>query len=220
MTNKKKTFRSLLIVCLVCAPLTLNAFRPNFVNPKWRTNNSSLTSTNNDENQENFAGTKNPLRLAVLKLGLTELRYTSPLNYEKRNGNYRCANCDTLLFTSNGKYDSGSGWPSFWKSAQENSIAYNKEWDGKYSFECLYTIQLLTLLERVSLGRLEVKCKNCDGHLGHAFPDGPRRMDVEESELEDIPKDDWKTSNENNVYSRLPRYCVNGASLRFYEDSD
>ena len=203
MSNSMTSLSLFIFVCLICAPSDTNAFRSILQNTKWNTSNLSLTSTKNDddnindqESKDSITGTKNPLRLAVLKFGLTELRYTSPLNYEKREGSYKCASCNSVLFTSNGKYDSGSGWPSFWKSAKENSIAYKKEWDG----------------------RMEVKCKKCDGHLGHAFPDGPRRMDVQETDLEDIPKDDWKTSNESNAYSRLPRYCVNGASLRFFEE--
>lgn len=90
-------------------------------------------------------GTINPLRLAVLKLGLTELRYTSPLNYEKRNGLYNCANCGSTLFDSKGKYDSGSGWPSYWKTFSERRVQYKREWDG----------------------RIEVSCQRCKSHLGH-----------------------------------------------------
>ena len=92
-----------------------------------------------DEDNTKVIGTFNPLRLAVLKLGLTELKYTSPLNYENRVGEYDCANCGTTLFDSNGKYDSGSGWPSFWKTSNEDRVDYSREWDG----------------------RTEVRCKNC-----------------------------------------------------------
>lgn len=159
---------------------------------------SHLTSCSaaKDENSNENAkaeGTWNPLRLAVLKLKFTELKYTSPLNYEKRPGTYSCANCGNTLFESEGKYDPGSGWPSFWKTASENRVAYKQEWDG----------------------RIEVQCKNCKGHLGHAFPDGPTRAERTKEELSSIPEDDLKTSSEDNIYTRLPRYCVNGASLKF-----
>ncbi len=154
---------------------------------------SSTESESEPEEQEQKVGTWNPLRNAVLKLKFTELKYTSPLNYEKRPGTYTCASCNAELFSSVGKYDSGSGWPSFWKTAGENRIRYKKEWDG----------------------RVEVQCANCRGHLGHVFPDGPMRMDLPEGELATIPGDDLKTSTESNQYTRLPRYCVNGASLRF-----
>lgn len=140
-------------------------------------------------------GTYNPLRLAVMKLGFTELKYTSPLNYEKRSGTYNCANCGSTLFDSEGKYDSGSGWPSFWKTASENRVGYKQEWDG----------------------RVEVRCKSCESHLGHVFPDGPERTTIPENLLNEIPKDDLQTGNTRNKYNRLPRFCVNGASLKFEE---
>lgn len=159
--------------------------------------NDTDTSTTRTRTRTNKkTGTFNPLRLAVLKLGMTELKWTSPLNYEKRPGQYECANCGTPLFDSSGKYDSGSGWPSFWKTADEDRVAYKREWDG----------------------RIECTCRSCGGHLGHAFPDGPTRKDISdisEDLLGSIPGDDLKTSDPNNVYTRLPRYCMNGASLKF-----
>ena len=160
--------------------------------------NDTDTSTTRTRTRTNkkTGRTFNPLRLAVLKLGMTELKWTSPLNYEKRPGQYECANCGTPLFDSSGKYDSGSGWPSFWKTADEDRVAYKREWDG----------------------RIECTCRSCGGHLGHAFPDGPTRKDISdisEDLLGSIPGDDLKTSDPNNVYTRLPRYCMNGASLKF-----
>ena len=139
-------------------------------------------------------GTYNPLRLAVLKLGLTELRWTSPLNYEKRDGKYKCANCGTLLFTADGKYNSGSGWPSFFRTA-EGKVSMYREWDG----------------------RIECRCGKCEGHLGHVFPDGPRRMDVVDNDgiLDGIPASDLQVGDPNKASSRLPRYCMNGAALKF-----
>ena len=148
-------------------------------------------------------GTYNPLRLAVLKLGLTELRWTSPLNYEKREGFYNCANCGTRLFDSQGKYDSGSGWPSFFRTAEGN-VALYREWDG----------------------RIECRCATCQGHLGHVFPDGPRRRDVGDDEvgeddvLRSIPESDLTVGDPSNSNSRLPRYCMNGASLKFEYSND
>jgi len=165
----------------------------------FSSSSSSLKSSNpsgdNNQVEKATSGTWNPLRLAVLKLGFTELKFTSPLNYEKRDGTYNCANCDTELFNSRGKYDSGSGWPSFYKTSSENRVGYVREWDG----------------------RVEVTCKSCGGHLGHVFPDGPMRKEISEEDLITIPSDDLKTSDESNVYTRLPRYCVNGASLKFKE---
>lgn len=75
-----------------------------------------------DDVDTTLSGTQNPLRLAVLKLGVTEPRFTSPLNYEERDGIYNCAGCGTTLFDSRGKYNSGSGWPSFWCSIEQDRV--------------------------------------------------------------------------------------------------
>lgn len=83
--------------------------------------------------------TWNPFRLLVLRVGFTEPMGTSPLNYGKYDGIFQCAYCGAPLFDSSAKYDSGSGWPSFWRSATEDSIAYRVEFDG----------------------RMECRCKNC-----------------------------------------------------------
>lgn len=91
---------------------------------------------------------------AVLKDHATERPFTSPLNDEKRTGDYHCAGCGTLLYKSQTKYNSGSGWPSFW-DAEPGAVATTTD---------------------TSLGmvRTEVHCATCGGHLGHIFPDGPR----------------------------------------------
>ena len=151
-------------------------------------------SGGDEEKEKAPIGTYNPLRLAVLKIGLTELRWTSPLNYEKRDGEYKCANCGTLLFTADGKYNSGSGWPSFFRTA-EGKVSMYREWDG----------------------RIECRCGKCEGHLGHVFPDGPRRMDVVDNGgvLDSIQASDLQVGDPNKASSRLPRYCMNGAALKF-----
>lgn len=169
--------------------LALHTSKPTGLQATNSDSNSDTASTSTKDNK----GTVNPLRLAVLKMGMTELKWTSPLNYEKRVGRYDCASCGSTLFDSSGKYDSGSGWPSFWKTNSEDRVAYKREWDG----------------------RIECSCKSCGGHLGHAFPDGPKRKDIPDELLESIPHDDLKTSDPKNVYTRLPRYCMNDASLKF-----
>jgi len=68
-------------------------------------------------------------------------------------------------------------------------------------------------------GRVECSCSKCKGHLGHVFPDGPKRKEVEEEALGSVPESDLQTSDPENVYSRMPRYCINGASLLFKEDA-
>ena len=84
----------------------------------------------------------------------TEPPDSSPLNYEKRVGAYYCVNCDTKLFDSNKKYESGSGWPSFFESLPE-------VFETKTDYLLGYP-------------RTEYHCKECGGHHGHIFDDGPK----------------------------------------------
>ncbi len=86
--------------------------------------------------------------------GGTERAFTGAYWDSKQQGTYRCVCCGTALFSSNNKYDSGSGWPSFTEPVDEQMVATQRD---------------------TSLGmeRTEVKCARCDAHLGHAFPDGP-----------------------------------------------
>jgi len=89
----------------------------------------------------------------VLRLHRTEIPGSSPLNREKRRGTFACAGCDLPLFSSDTKYDSGTGWPSFWRPLQD-AIGTSSDY--------------LLLMPRT-----EVHCARCGGHLGHRFEDGP-----------------------------------------------
>jgi len=133
--------------------------------------------------------TWDPLRLAVLRLGFTEWPATSRFNHGKYNGEFTCAYCGNLLFDSNAKYDSRSGWPSFWRSATDTSMAYKMELGG----------------------RLECRCQKCESHLGHVFLDGPTPSSVESPLLAESPASDPRSKN--NRY--LPRFCINGAAIKF-----
>ena len=84
----------------------------------------------------------------------TEPPFSGELLYEKRDGIYSCVVCDFALFESEKKYESGTGWPSFY-DALEDTIS-TKE-DTSYGMK-----------------RIEINCKKCDSHLGHIFPDGPK----------------------------------------------
>jgi peptide-methionine (R)-S-oxide reductase len=90
----------------------------------------------------------------VLRKEGTERPFSSPLNNEKRNGIFYCAGCDLPLFSSKTKYDSGTGWPSFWEPLP-NAIA------TKVDFKLI-------------VPRTEYHCRRCGGHQGHVFGDGPR----------------------------------------------
>ena len=90
----------------------------------------------------------------VLRHAHTERAFSSPLDEEKRAGTYFCAGCDLALYSSKTKYDSGSGWPSFWQPLP-NAVTTR-------SYTSLFMV------------RTEVQCGRCDGHLGHVFDDGPK----------------------------------------------
>lgn len=94
-----------------------------------------------------------PMQYAVLREEATERPFTSPLNDEKRAGVFHCAGCDQELFLSETKYDSGTGWPSFWQ-----------EIEGKVAYKTDY---------KLLIPRTEEHCSRCGGHLGHVFNDGP-----------------------------------------------
>ncbi len=95
-----------------------------------------------------------PEEYAVLREEGTEPAFTSPLNDEKRAGTFVCAGCDQALYSSEHKYDSGTGWPSFWQPVSEDAVGYKDDWFLIYK-------------------RTEVHCSRCGGHQGHVFDDGP-----------------------------------------------
>jgi peptide-methionine (R)-S-oxide reductase len=95
-----------------------------------------------------------PEQYAVLRKAKTERAGSSPLDREKRAGTFCCAGCDLPLFSSATKYDSGTGWPSFWQPL-DGAVGTRPE-----------TFLFIT--------QTEVHCRRCGGHLGHVFEDGPK----------------------------------------------
>jgi peptide-methionine (R)-S-oxide reductase len=91
----------------------------------------------------------------VLRNKGTERAFTGAYWNEHRKGIYSCAGCKTALFSSDAKFESGTGWPSFWQPIAKEAVL--EEHDGSYGME-----------------RTEVLCATCGGHLGHVFDDGPR----------------------------------------------
>ena len=106
----------------------------------------------------------------VLRKHGTERAGTSPLNGEKRNGMFVCAGCGKPLFASDAKYESGTGWPSFYAPVAPDAVTEHSD-------------------RSFFMRRTEVRCADCDGHLGHVFPDGPQPTGM--------------------------RYCMNGVALKF-----
>lgn len=90
----------------------------------------------------------------VLRQDGTEAAFTSPLNDEKRKGVFHCAGCDQPLYLSDHKFNSGTGWPSFWQPVNEAAVGASTDY-------------------KIGLPRTSLHCSNCGGHLGHVFDDGP-----------------------------------------------
>lgn len=95
-----------------------------------------------------------PEQYAVLRQHATERPWSSPLDKEHRKGLFLCAGCGQRLFSSTTKYDSGTGWPSFWR-ALPGAVGTSTDYKLGYP-------------------RTEVHCARCGGHLGHVFDDGPK----------------------------------------------
>ena len=107
-----------------------------------------------DRSEKEWRALLSPAEYRVLRRRRTEIAFTGAYWDTKDPGVYRCRGCGSSLFSSNAKYDSGSGWPSFYEPLAEGAIR---------------SVEDHSLFMR----RVEVRCAACAGHLGHVFPDGP-----------------------------------------------
>ena len=96
-----------------------------------------------------------PEQFNVTRKHSTERAFSHPYHQEKQAGMYKCVCCGAQLFSSETKYDSGTGWPSFYAPAREGSVSEHED-------------------RSFFMRRTEVRCAKCEAHLGHVFPDGPK----------------------------------------------
>jgi len=119
-----------------------------------------------------------PQQFHVTRSGATDDPYTGTYYLSHSEGLFRCVCCDTALFDSKSKYDSGTGWPSFWQPIADENVR---------------TVPIAGLAESAALNSgIEVLCARCDAHLGHIFGDGPEptglRYCINESSLRFVPR--------------------------------
>jgi peptide-methionine (R)-S-oxide reductase len=123
-------------------------------------NDSQMNEKNNpdyevEKSEEEWRQILSPVEFKILREKGTEYAFTGEFFNHKEKGTYTCAGCGNELFTSNSKYDSGCGWPSFYEPL-------NKEKIGEFEDRSHGMV------------RTEIVCNKCGGHLGHVFPDGPK----------------------------------------------
>lgn len=128
-----------------------------------------------EKSEDQWKDELSPEQYYILREKGTERAWTGPYNDFKGDGVFYCAGCGAPLFDAATKFDSGSGWPSFYEKIEDDAVAEHRD---------------------VSHGmiRTEVTCANCDGHLGHVFPDGPNPTGL--------------------------RYCINSISIVHEDDMD
>ncbi len=157
---KKLYFLGLIALCISCSTSAQKKEEKKTTYPVTKT-------------ESEWKSILSPMQFYVLREAGTERAFTSPLNDNKKTGIYVCAACKTAVYSSEHKFDSGTGWPSF-----DRAVGNNVALDVDY---------------KLGYARTELKCATCGGHLGHSFDDGPKnttgkRHCINGVALEFIPK--------------------------------
>ena len=117
--------------------------------------NGNITMDPKNKTDTEWKESLSPETYNILRKKGTDPPGTGKYYHHDEKGNYYCAGCGNLLFESKTKYDSGSGWPSFWAPAEQDALSEKNDFS-------------------LFMKRIELKCSKCEGHLGHVFEDGPK----------------------------------------------
>ena len=117
--------------------------------------NGNITMDPKNKTDKEWKESLSPETYNILRKKGTDPPGTGKYYHHDEKGNYYCAGCGNLLFESKTKYDSGSGWPSFWAPAEQDALSEKNDFS-------------------LFMKRIEIKCSKCEGHLGHVFEDGPK----------------------------------------------
>ena len=117
--------------------------------------NGNITMDPKNKTDKEWKESLSPETYNILRKKGTDPHGTGKYYHHDEKGNYYCAGCGNLLFESKTKYDSGSGWPSFWAPAEQDALSEKNDFS-------------------LFMKRIEIKCSKCEGHLGHVFEDGPK----------------------------------------------
>ena len=117
--------------------------------------NGNITMDPKNKSKKEWKESLSPEAYNILRKKGTDPPGTGKYYHHDEKGNYYCAGCGNLLFESKTKYDSGSGWPSFWAPAEQDALSEKNDFS-------------------LFMKRIEIKCSKCEGHLGHVFEDGPK----------------------------------------------
>ena len=163
MERSRLNIRARFVACLILAGLigaVLSSYAIAWKNPPSTERPNMLTNTaekkpSEDPKDAEYRRTLTPEQYHVTREKGTERAFTGRFWNHKGHGTYTCVCCGNPLFDSNAKFDSGTGWPSFYQPVDENNVEKSED-------------------TSLFMRRTEVVCKNCGAHLGHVFDDGPR----------------------------------------------